>query len=106
MKTRKGSRSIRLEGEPLNSIHRPSVDVLFQSVGEVYGERSMGVILTGMGSDGAKGLGTIKEKGGITLAQDEETSVIFGMPKVAIKSGVVDKVVPLTEMAEEIMENA
>jgi len=82
------------------------VDVLFQSVGEVYGERSMGVILTGMGSDGARGMGTIKEKGGITLAQDEETSVIFGMPKVAIKSGVVDKVVPLTEMAEEIMENA
>ena len=106
MKTRKGSRAIRLEGEPLNLIHRPSVDVLFQSVGEVYGERSMGVILTGMGSDGARGMGTIKEKGGITLAQDEETSVIFGMPKVAIKSGVVDKVVPLTEMAEEIMENA
>jgi two-component system chemotaxis response regulator CheB len=106
MKARKGSRAIRLEGEPLNLIHRPSVDVLFQSVGEVYGERSMGVILTGMGSDGARGMGIIKEKGGLTLAQDEETSVIFGMPKVAIKSGVVDKVVPLTEMAEEIMKNA
>lgn len=106
MKARKGSRSIRLDGEPMNLIHKPSVDVLFQSLGEVYGERSMGVILTGMGSDGARGMGTIKEKGGITLAQDEETSVIFGMPKVAIKSGVVDKVVPLTEMAEEIMENA
>ena len=106
MKTRKGSRAIRLEGEPLNLIHRPSVDVLFQSVGEVYGERSMGVILTGMGSDGARGMGIIREKGGITLAQDEETSVIFGMPKVAIKSGVVDKVVPLTEMAEEIMKNS
>jgi len=106
MKTRKGSRAIRLEGEPLNLIHRPSVDVLFQSVGEVYGERSMGVILTGMGSDGARGMGIIREKGGITLAQDEETSVIFGMPKVAIKNGVVDKVVPLTEMAEEIMKNS
>ena len=106
MKTRKGSRAIRLEGEPLNLIHRPSVDVLFQSVGEVYGERSMGVILTGMGSDGARGMGVIRERGGITLAQDEETSVIFGMPKVAIKNGVVDKVVPLTEMAEEIMRNA
>jgi len=106
MKTRKGSRSIRLDAEPVNLVHRPSVDVLFQSVGEAYGERSMGVILTGMGSDGAKGIGVIKEKGGITLAQDEETSVIFGMPKVAIHSGVVDKVVPLTEMAEEIMKNA
>ena len=106
MKTRKGSRAIRLEGEPLNLIHRPSVDVLFQSVGEVYGERSMGVILTGMGSDGARGMGIIREKGGITLAQDEETSVIFGMPKVAIKNGVVDKVVPLTEMAEEIIKNS
>jgi len=105
MKAWKGGRAIRLEGEPLNLIHRPSVDVLFQSVGEVYGERSMGVILTGMGSDGASGMGIIKEKGGATLAQDEETSVIFGMPKVAIKSGVVDKVVPLTEMAEEIMKN-
>jgi len=66
----------------------------------------MGVILTGMGSDGARGMGIIKDKGGATLAQDEETSVIFGMPKVAIKSGVVDKVVSLTEMAEEIMKNA
>ncbi len=106
MKVRKGGGSVALDEEPANLIHRPSVDVLFQSVAENYGSRSMGVILTGMGSDGAKGLKSIKEKGAMTLAQDEATSVIFGMPRVAINSGVVDKVVPLTEVAEEIMKNA
>ena len=106
MKVRKGGGSVALDEEPANLIHRPSVDVLFQSVAENYGSRSMGVILTGMGSDGAKGLKSIKEKGALTLAQDEATSVIFGMPRVAINSGVVDKVVPLTEVAEEIMKNA
>jgi two-component system chemotaxis response regulator CheB len=105
MKVRKGKRSVRLEEEPWDLIHRPSVDVLFESVAEAFGDRSIGVILTGMGSDGARGLKTIKERGGMTFAQDEATSVIFGMPKVAIASGVVDKVVPLTEMAQEIMKN-
>ena len=64
----------------------------------------MGIILTGMGSDGAKGIRLMKEQGAVTLAQDEETSTIFGMPKVAIESGVIDKVVPITSMAEEIMK--
>ncbi|HXX56977.1 MAG TPA: chemotaxis response regulator protein-glutamate methylesterase [Thermodesulfovibrionales bacterium] len=105
MKVRKGRGTVRLDIEPMNFVHRPSVDVLFQSVGETYGSRSIGVILTGMGSDGVKGLGTIRERGGLTLAQDESTSVIFGMPRVAINSGVVDKVVPLNDMAEEILKN-
>jgi len=95
---------VKLDVEPLNSTHRPSVDVLFQSVAENYGSRAMGVILTGMGSDGVKGMRLIKEQGGITLAQDEATSTIFGMPKVAIESGIVDKVAPITSMAEEIMK--
>ncbi len=95
---------IKLDIEPLSALHKPSVDVLFQSVAESYGNRSIGVILTGMGSDGVKGLRLIKEQGGITFAQDEATSTIFGMPKVAIENGVVDKVVPITSMAEEIMK--
>ena len=97
-------RLIKLGVEPLNTTHRPSVDVLFESVAKHYGNRAMGVILTGMGSDGAKGIRLMKEQGAVTLAQDEETSTIFGMPKVAIESGVIDKVVPITSMAEEIMK--
>lgn len=95
---------VRLDVEPMNTIHRPSVDVLFKSVAENYGKRSIGVILTGMGSDGAKGIHLIKEKGGTTFAQDETTSTIFGMPKVAIELGVIDKVAPITTMAEEILK--
>lgn len=105
MKVRKGGGSVGLDLEPPNIIHRPSADVLFNSVAEAYGSRSLGVILTGMGSDGAKGLKAIRERGGLTLAQDEATSVIFGMPRVAINDGAVDKVVPLTDIAEEIMRN-
>ncbi|MEW6109656.1 MAG: chemotaxis response regulator protein-glutamate methylesterase [Nitrospirota bacterium] len=96
---------IYLGVEPLDTIHKPSVDVLFRSVAEIYGDRSIGVILTGMGSDGVKGIKAIKEKGGRTLAQDEKTSAIFGMPKVAIESGVIDKIVPITSMADEIMKS-
>jgi len=95
---------IKLDIEPLNAIHRPSVDVLFQSVAENYGNRSIGIVLTGMGSDGANGMRLIREQGGITFAQDEATSTIFGMPKVAIENGTVDKIVPITSMAEEIMK--
>lgn len=104
MKIRKTQKLIRLDMEPLNTVHRPSVDVLFQAVADNYGSRSIGVILTGMGSDGAKGIRLMKEQGAVTLAQDEETSVIFGMPKVAIESGVIDKVAPITSMAEEILK--
>ncbi|NLW06723.1 MAG: chemotaxis response regulator protein-glutamate methylesterase, partial [Clostridia bacterium] len=74
---------------------KPAADVLFLSVAEIYGPRSLGVILTGMGNDGVRGLKAIKERGGQVLAQDKETSVIFGMPRAAIKAGVVDRVVPL-----------
>jgi two-component system chemotaxis response regulator CheB len=103
MKVGKAKGAVSLDVKPLNSVHRPSVDVLFQSVARTHGSRAIGVILTGMGSDGAIGMKDIRERGGTTLAQDEATSVIFGMPKVAIENGVVDKVVPLTDMAEEIL---
>ncbi|TAL27134.1 MAG: chemotaxis response regulator protein-glutamate methylesterase [Nitrospirae bacterium] len=106
VKIQDSNKKIKLDMEPLNAIHRPSVDVLFQSVAESYGSRSIGVILTGMGSDGAKGIRLMKEQGAVTLAQDEATSTIFGMPKVAIESGVIDKIAPITSMAEEIMKRA
>jgi len=95
---------IKLDVEPLDAIHRPSVDVLFQSAAKVYRSRAIGVILTGMGSDGAKGLGMMKEAGAYTIAQDEATSTIFGMPKVAIESGAVDSIAPITSIAEEILK--
>lgn len=97
---------ITLDIEPRDAMHRPSVDELFTSVAKCFGDRAIGVILTGMGADGAEGMRAIKEAGGFTLAQDEATSAIFGMPRVAIERGVADKVVPLTSMAEEIMKHA
>jgi two-component system chemotaxis response regulator CheB len=93
---------IRLtEDPPVNSC-RPSVDVLFLSLAESIGERTVGVLLTGMGRDGARGLKAIKEKKGRTLIQDESTSVIFGMPKAAMDLGAENEVVPLHNMPEAI----
>ncbi|OGW26303.1 MAG: hypothetical protein A2X59_06840 [Nitrospirae bacterium GWC2_42_7] len=97
---------ISLSAEPSEELHRPSVDVLFNSVAKSYGKRSIGVILTGMGSDGVKGLGAMKDAGAVTIAQDEATSAIFGMPRVAIENGAVDKALPLTSVAEEILKIA
>ena len=74
---------------------RPAVDVLFNSVAKYAGPNAIGVIMTGMGSDGADGLLRMKEAGAKTIAQDEDTCVVFGMPKEAIKVGAVDKIVPL-----------
>ncbi len=97
---------VQLDMEPVEEIHRPSVDVLFRSVGEQAGERSMGVLLTGMGSDGVKGMRVIKEKGGYTIAQNEATSAIYGMPRVAIEANIVDRVLPVTAIAGEILRRA
>jgi two-component system chemotaxis response regulator CheB len=94
---------IRLnKGKLVNAI-RPSVDVTMQSIAKTYGSNVIGVLLTGMGKDGAEGMKAIKEKGGKTIACDEKTSVIFGMPKEAIKLGCVDEIVPLYEIADTIM---
>lgn len=86
---------------PVNG-HRPSADVLFNSVAAEYGPSTVGVIMTGMGEDGAEGIGEIRRAGGRTLAQDENSSIVFGMPKAAIKRGYVDRVIPLERMAEAI----
>lgn len=79
------------------------MNVLFTSVAENIGARSVGVILTGMGSDGAKGIRAIKSAGGLTIAQDEATSTIFGMPRAAIETNCVDKVLPIAEISKEIL---
>ena len=79
-----------------------SVDVLFQSLAESAGSNAVGVILTGMGADGAKGLAELRGTGAYTIAQDEDTSVVFGMPKAAIDRGVVDRVLPLPEIPQAL----
>jgi two-component system chemotaxis response regulator CheB len=83
---------------------RPAADVLMFSAAEVYGAKNVGVVLTGMGSDGAKGLAAIKERGGATIAQDQKTSVVYGMPQVAFQTGCVDTVAPLERIPQEIMK--
>ncbi|OHD19557.1 MAG: hypothetical protein A2086_14410 [Spirochaetes bacterium GWD1_27_9] len=89
--------------DPVNN-HKPSVDFLFRSIEKEFGDRALAIILTGMGSDGAKGLASIKDAGGFTIAQDEESSVIFGMPGSAIKTGKVDRIIPLNKIASFINE--
>ncbi len=84
--------------EPVNG-HRPSADVLFRSMAKVVGPKCVGVVMTGMGEDGADGASAIHEAGGYNLAQDEASSVVFGMPKAAIERGVVDKVLPLSKIS-------
>jgi two-component system chemotaxis response regulator CheB len=88
---------------PLVSRHRPSVDVLFGSVAQAAGPNAVGVILTGMGDDGADGMLQMRRAGAATIAQDEQSCVVFGMPKAAIDRGAVDAVVPLTEVPGAIL---
>ncbi len=93
------------EGPPVNR-HTPSVDVLFRSVAQQVGPNALGVILTGMGDDGARGLKEMREAGAATLAQDEHTSVVWGMPGAAVKLGAVEEVLPLQQVASAIMRLA
>ena len=88
--------------EPSKALHRPSADVLFSSIAKKCASKTCAVIMTGMGDDGAEGIKKIKDKGGITIAQDESSSVIFGMPKVAIEMGGIDIVAPLENLSQEI----
>jgi len=82
---------------------RPSIDLLFESVAATYGDRSIGIILSGTGTDGAMGIKAIKEKGGTTIAQDEATSEHWGMPQAAIATGMVDFVLPIRDIAPAII---
>ncbi|HLD14015.1 MAG TPA: CheB methylesterase domain-containing protein, partial [Burkholderiales bacterium] len=91
------------DGPPVNR-HRPSVDVMFRSVAQNVGQNAVGVILTGMGDDGARGLKEMREAGAYTYAQDEKTSVIWGMPGEAVKHGGVDEILPLEKIPGGVMQ--
>ncbi len=93
---------VEVRDGPLVCRHRPSVDVLFRSAAHYAGSNAIGVIMTGMGDDGARGMLEMKEAGAFNIAQDEATSVVFGMPQAAIKRGGVGKVIPLGDIAGEI----
>jgi two-component system, chemotaxis family, protein-glutamate methylesterase/glutaminase len=97
---------VDIKDGPLVSRHRPSVDVLFRSAARYAGRNAVGVIMTGMGDDGARGMLEMKEAGAATIAQDEATSVVFGMPNEAIKRGAVDVVLPLKHIAESMLARA
>ncbi|UFZ07164.1 chemotaxis response regulator protein-glutamate methylesterase [Bradyrhizobium ontarionense] len=94
---------IAIKDGPPVSRHRPSADVLFRSAAQYAGGNALGIIMTGMGDDGARGLLEMRKLGAATRAQDEESCVVFGMPKEAIACGAVEKVVPLSRIAKEIM---
>jgi two-component system chemotaxis response regulator CheB len=102
VKNQSGLLRISLNQEPPLASHRPSVDVLFDSVASI-GRRLTAVIMTGMGSDGAKGMQKIKSAGGYVIAEDESTSVVYGMPKAVVDLGIADKVLPLPYIAGAIV---
>jgi two-component system chemotaxis response regulator CheB len=95
---------VQVKTGPMVHHQRPAVDVLFKSTAQYAGANAVGVILTGMGSDGAAGIKEMKDAGAKTIAQDEATSVVFGMPKEAIRTGAVDKVAPLPRVAQAILD--
>ncbi|MBL9166632.1 MAG: chemotaxis response regulator protein-glutamate methylesterase [Verrucomicrobiales bacterium] len=94
---------VEVKDGPLVSRHRPSVDVLFRSAARYAGKNCVGVIMTGMGDDGARGMQEMKEAGALNIAQDEASCVVFGMPAEAIKHGGVSKVLPLSTIADEVV---
>ncbi len=99
-----GKTVVKLNQNPPIGGHRPAVDPLMESVARIFGNKAIGVILTGMGHDGAKGIQAIKRQNGHTIAEDQSTAVVFGMPKSAIEMGVIDKIAPITGVAAEILK--
>ncbi len=99
------NRVIRLTNDPPENSCRPSVDYLFRSVGDYYVGRTTAVIMTGMGSDGTRGLDVLKSKGAFIIAQNEASCVVFGMPKAPIETGIADVIAPLNKIANEITKS-
>jgi len=97
---------VEVKDGPLVCRHRPSVDVLFRSAARYAGKNALGIIMTGMGDDGARGLLEMSEAGADTVAQDEQTCVVFGMPQVAIKLGAADRILPLQSIAPAVVQFA
>jgi len=94
----------QLSVQPIEKIHRPSADVLFQSAAEIYRDRVLGVIMTGMGDDGKQGCAWIKAQGGAVITEAESSCVIYGMPRSVVEAGLSDAAIPLTGMADAILE--
>lgn len=99
-----GSVAVQLDARPFDLPHRPSVDVLFQSAAEVFHDRVLGIVMTGMGADGRAGAAWIKARGGIVLTEAEETCIVYGMPRAVVEAGLSDRSVPLHQMAQAIQE--
>lgn len=91
---------------PIDTQHRPAVDVLFQSAAEIFGSRTLGVVMTGMGADGKNGAAWIKARNGIVYAESEETCVVYGMPGVVVEAGLSDRIIRLDQMGQALMEVA
>jgi two-component system chemotaxis response regulator CheB len=104
-RTIEGTVVTHLDVRPLDTPHRPSVDVLFQSAADVYAGRVLGIVMTGMGSDGREGAAWIKAKGGTILTEAEESCVVYGMPRSVVEAGLSDRSVGLDAMAEAILEH-
>ena len=106
-----GNRHLRVDAggrcafadEPTDAVYRPSIDVFLQSVAENWRARAVGVLLTGMGRDGAAGLGAMRAQGFITIAQDRETSAVYGMPKAAAEAGAASQILPLASIAPQLV---
>jgi two-component system chemotaxis response regulator CheB len=93
-----------LDLRPFDTLHKPSVDVLFESAAEVFGDRVLGIVMTGMGSDGRQGASRIKAQGGRIYTEAEESCVIYGMPAAVVEAGLSDRSIPLDRLAETILE--
>jgi two-component system chemotaxis response regulator CheB len=109
MKVRRGDKGevlVQITDAPAENYCKPSADYLFRSVAQVYGEKALGVIMTGMGSDGVLGLRLMKRQGAQVIAQDRQSCTVWGMPRMAFEAGVVDIVLPLEEIAEELIRCA
>mgnify|MGYP002332728134 FL=1 len=98
-----GKVTVRISQDPPNALYKPSVDILMASAAETCGSRTVAVILTGMGSDGMYGMKAVYDQGGMTIAESEETCVVFGMPRKAIENGAIRAVLPLDAIADEIL---
>jgi two-component system chemotaxis response regulator CheB len=98
------TRKIKITDDPPENSCKPSADYLFRSIAQHYVGRATGVIMTGMGSDGSKGLVQMKNNGSVIIAQDENTCTVYGMPKEPTESGIVDVIAPLEKIADEIVK--
>jgi two-component system chemotaxis response regulator CheB len=99
-----GSVVTHLDARPFDTLHRPSVDVMFQSAAEVFRNRVLGIVMTGMGSDGRQGSAWIKAQGGVVYTEAEESCVVYGMPSTVVEAGLSDRSVSLSSMSKAILE--